>query len=174
MRRRRLFRCAALLAAALAVPATHVAFGPEAAADDKKNDKKKDEKPKKDAAQVKRESELTTLAKHFEKKEVDSLLARVPKDQKVTLNLDGKEGDYSVTQARGVLAAYFKGVDKLSVDTQVGEKSKVKFEANVGYFPMSMTKKGADKSKDGTLGVTLGDLAADGSYTLRKLRVDEK
>jgi hypothetical protein len=170
VRRRSLLRFVALFAAALAAPATHVVLLPEAAA----GDGKKGESPKKDEAQIKREAELTALAKHFDKRDVESLLARVAKDQKVTLNLDGKEGDYSVTQARGVLAAWFKGVEKLSVETKTGEKSKVKFESNVGYFPMTTTKKGADKSKDGTLGVTLGDLAADGAYTLRKLRVDEK
>jgi hypothetical protein len=171
MRRRRLVRFAALFAAALAVPGAHAVFAPDAAADDKK----KDEKPKKDAAQAKREENLKAIAKSFETKDVDALLARVPKDQKVTLDLDGKHGDYSETQAKGVFEAYFKGVDKLSVVTTEGEKGKpVKFEQNVGSFPVTVTKKGADKPKEGTLGVTLGDLGAADVYPLRKLTVIEK
>ncbi len=170
MRRRRVARLAALFAAALALPAPHALFERDASADDKKEDK-----PKKDAAQIKREKNLKAIAGSFEKMDVAALLARVPKDQKVSLDLGGKSGDYSQTQARGVLDAYFKGVDKLSVVTAEGEKGKpVKFEQNVGSFPVTVTKKGVDKPKEGTLGVTLGELDADDSYTLRKLSVIEK
>jgi hypothetical protein len=171
MSSRRLVRFAALFVAALAVPTTHVFFEPDASADDKK----KDDKTKKDAAQVKREQNLKAIAGAFERKEVDTLLARVAKDQKVTLDLDGKHGDYSETQAKGVLDAYFKNVDKLVVVKDEADKTKpAKFEQNVGSFPVTVTKKGADKPKEGTLGVTLGDLGAGDVYTLRKLSVSEK
>jgi hypothetical protein len=171
MSRRRFVPFALLLAAAIAVPATHALLERDAVADDKK----KDEKPKKDAAQVKREKDLKAIATSFEKKDVEALLARVPKDQRVTLDLDGKRQDYSETQAKGVLEAYFKGVEKLVVVKDEGDKQRpAKFEQNVGSFPVTVTKKGADKPKDGTLGVTLGDLGADDVYTLRKLSVVEK
>jgi hypothetical protein len=170
---RRILRSAAFVAAALVVPATHVVFPTDVVADDKK----KDDKTKKDAAQVKREQNLKAIATSFEKHEkqdVEALLKRVPEDQKVTLDLDGKHGDYSQKQAEGVLEAYFKGVEKLVVFKDENDKQKpAKFEQNVGSFPVTVTKKGADKPKDGTLGVTLGDLAG-GDYTLRKLSVIEK
>jgi len=135
----------------------------------------KDDKPKKDAAQVKREKNLVDIATTFQGKGVSALVGRVAKEQKISLTLDGKEQDYSGTQASSVLQRYFDGLERIVVTTTNDDKARpVKMEGSAGTFPVSLTKKGADKAKDGTLGLTLGDLGADDKYTLRKLSVVEK
>ncbi len=161
------------LAAGVVSSPGRAVLSPEAAADDSK----KNDKPKADPAKAKREKNLVDLAGYFGSKNTSLLLNRVPADAKLTLSLVGKEADYSATQARGVLDTWFDEVQSCPVDV-VGTKEKpVKFDDRVGVFPMTVQRKGGkEKGKDGKLTVTLGDLAADGLYTLKKLvvAVDEK
>jgi hypothetical protein len=171
MRPAKFVLCAAIAAAGLAAAVVasppRAGFAPEVRAGDPPKDK-----PKKDPAQVKREKNLADLAGYFGSKNTSLLINRVPADAKLAISLAGKEADYSATQARGVLDTWFDEVQTCSVDV-VGTKEKpVKYDDKVGVFPITVQRKGGkEKGKEGTLTVTLGDLGADGFYTLKKLAV---
>jgi hypothetical protein len=171
---RRAWICAVVCAASLLAAPAVLHLVPVAAAQDKDKDKEKEQKEKeekerKEREKKKRDKALCDICNQFGAKDVSWLLDRVPNEQKLTLSLGtGREVDYSLDQARGVLQRYFDGLDTLSVDP----KSKdTKLTETVGSFPMTYTPK-EKKAKSATLYVTISGLDSTQNGLLTKLVVD--
>jgi hypothetical protein len=165
--------CAALLVAGLVAAPDARVLTPLAAAQDKdkeKKDKEEKERKEREERKKKREKALRAIGDQFGAKDVDWLLNRVPKEQKLTLNLGaGKEVDYALDQARSVLQKYFDDLATLDVKT-TSEDAKLGDDA--ASFPMTYRRQTEKKPKSATLYVTIGGLDAQLNGQLTKLVVD--
>jgi hypothetical protein len=169
---RRAWLCAALLVTGLfAAPDARV-LTPPAAAQDKEKDKEKkekEEKERKEREKQRRDKALTEIGSQFGAKGVDWLLDRVPKDQKLTLDLGtGKEVDYALDQARGVLQRYFDDLKTIAVEVTSKD---AKLNENGASFPMTYKRTTEKKSKSATLYVTISGLDSTANGQLTKLVV---
>ena len=170
---RRAFLCAALAAAGLVALPAVLDLTPLAAAQDKDKEKKdKEEKQKKEREEKKkkREKALREIGDDFGQKSTDLLLNRVPKEQKLTLALGtGKEVDYALDQARGVLQRYFDDLKTLDVKTTSED---AKLNENGASFPMTYRRSTDKKDKSATLYVTISGLDSTANGQLTKLSVE--
>jgi hypothetical protein len=160
-----------LLVVLAAAASTIVVVAPQPAAwakDDNKKEKDPD-KERKEREEKTRRQNLADIASDFGAKDTSALLARVPRGQKLSLGgIGDATGDYSASQAQGVLSAWFADLASLGVETK---SDKATVTGKVGKFPVTFRRKGAGADKSGKLYVTLGEPADGGRYTLVKLEV---
>ena len=169
---RRAWLCAAFLGAGLlAMPAVRELTTPAAAEDKDKEKKEKEEKEKKEREErkKKREKALRSIGAQFGAMDTKWLLNRVPADQNITLDLGtGKEVDYAVDQARGVIGKYFDDMQTITVDTTSED---AKLNENGASFPMTTRRTTEKKAKSATLYVTIDGLDSTFNGQLTKLVV---
>jgi hypothetical protein len=169
---RRAWLCAALVGAGLlAAPAVRYLTTPAAAEDKDKEKKEKEEKEKKqrEEKKKKREKALREIGDAFGAEHTKWLLDRVPAEQNLTLDLGtGKEVDYALDQARGVVQKYFDDMQTITVETTSED---AKLNENSASFPMKVRRTTEKKEKSATLYVTIDGLDTTFDGRLTKLVV---
>jgi hypothetical protein len=149
------------------------AHPPSAAAQDegrRKRDKKEEEAEEK----TPEEKELEAIGKEFKAKDVDALIARVPrknkkgKEGRVRLRLGREDGTYKRTQAKGVIEKWLESRTITSVELESTKDL-------VGTFTLKFRRRGEEPEVERTLVVRIARHDDDeDKFVLKELGVHQQ